>query len=174
VSEIIEQVAAFGEKAIVFSYFLRPLRLLQTALDERGLGGRSQLFEGALNSADRSAMLDRFKNDSSIVCLLASSRVASEGLTLTEANHVCFLNQWWNPSSNAQARDRVVRIGQKKLVHVYVFTCEDTVEQRLEEILKQKGDTYQKVVERLGEGEQGQDTESLARALLTSEKSKLS
>ena len=45
--------------------------------------------------------------------LLCSSRVGGEGLTLTEANHAVFINEWWGPSTNAQARDRVVRLGQE-------------------------------------------------------------
>jgi SNF2 family DNA or RNA helicase len=73
--------------------FLRPLRLLAAALDRDGFHGRTGLFESALSGADRSAMLDRFKQDPQMLCLLASTRVASEGLTLTEANHVLFFNQ---------------------------------------------------------------------------------
>ena len=75
--------------------------------------------------------------------------VASEGLTLTEANHVIFINRWWNPSANAQARDRVVRIGQERTVRVKSFVCRDTVEDRLEAMLDAKQLTFDQLVEAL-------------------------
>ena len=81
--------------------------------------------------------------------LVASSRVAGEGLTLTEANHVIFFNRWWNPSANKQAQDRVVRIGQEKMVNVTSFTCIDTVEDRLDSILQRKTETFDNLIETL-------------------------
>ena len=72
-----------------------------------------------------------------------------KGLPLTEANHVIFINRWWNPSSNAQARDRVVRIGQLRLVRVKSFTCRGTVEERLACLLKEKSITFDQLVESL-------------------------
>ena len=42
------------------------------------------------------------------------------------------------PSSNNQARDRVVRIGQEKNVLIYNIYCTNTVEERVSEILSSK------------------------------------
>ena len=80
---------------------------------------------------------------------LASSRIASEGLTLTEANNVIFINRWWNPSSNSQARDRVVRIGQERPVTIFNLFCAETVEERVTEILHEKNEIYSKVTDGL-------------------------
>ena len=80
---------------------------------------------------------------------MASSRVAAEGLNLTVANNVIFLNRWWNPSSNNQARDRVNRMGQEKIVNIYNIYCANTVEDRLNEILTEKGSLYEKMVDGL-------------------------
>lgn len=41
------------------------------------------------------------------------------GLTLTAANHVIHLSRWWNPAVEDQCTDRVYRIGQDQVVHVY-------------------------------------------------------
>ena len=78
--------------------------------------------------------------------LLGSSRIASEGLTLTNANHVLFVNRWWNPSANLPARDRVVRIGQRQSVEVRTFVCMHTIESRLESILARKETTFEELV----------------------------
>ena len=53
------------------------------------------------------------------------------GLTLTEANHVFHYGRWWNPAKEAQATDRVYRIGQEKDVHIYYLIAKDK-EQKLE------------------------------------------
>ena len=76
-------------------------------------------------------------------------RVASEGLTLTEANHAIFINRWWNPSTNSQAVDRIVRIGQHKPVTVYYLTSSNTVEDRLQALLDRKELTFAQLIDAL-------------------------
>ena len=70
-----------------------------------------------------------------------------------EANHVFLFNQWWNPSANDQARDRVVRIGQSRKVRVYRFCCRGTIEEALERFLKSKRELFDDAVERLAQSE---------------------
>jgi non-specific serine/threonine protein kinase len=103
--------------------------------------------------------------------LLASSRIASEGLTLTEANHVLFFNQWWNPSANHQARDRVNRIGQKKAVFIYNFVICDSVEERLQDVLIRKGRTFEEIIGRLSNQPTAttEEERELIRSLLRTE-----
>ena len=106
------------EKAVVFSHRLEPLRELQRRITERWGVEASELLVGQMDGESRDSAVLRFRTDGNCLALLASSRVAGEGLTLVEANHVFLLNQWWNPSANDQARDRVVRIGQRRRVRV--------------------------------------------------------
>ena len=68
-------------------------------------------------------------------------------MTLTEANHVVFINEWWNPSANAQARDRVVRLGQERVVHVHRFRCKGTIEEVLDQILARKSEVFANIVD---------------------------
>ena len=143
ITELLGEIRDLGEKAIVFSYLRDPLRILEVAIG--GHVGYASL-DGQMSHEQRSQSIERFKSDKSVTVLLASMRVASEGLTLTEANHVLFFNEWWNPSTNQQARDRVNRIGQTRPVFVYTFTTIGTVEDRLAQLLEQKKDLYAEVV----------------------------
>jgi SNF2 family DNA or RNA helicase len=146
--EITRSVELADQKAIVFSYLLYPLRLLfKRLLDDR----RSQplFLHGGLTAKERDILLTRFRNDPTVHVLLASSRVGSEGLTLPEANHAIFLNEWWNPSANNQARDRIVRIGQKNIVHVHRFLCRNTVEELLERIIANKTQIFSETIDEL-------------------------
>ena len=81
--------------------------------------------------------------------MLCSGKIGGEGLNLTEANHVIFINNWWNPSNNNQARDRVVRIGQEKKAFIHNLRADDTIESRLDEILKEKDNINEVVIESL-------------------------
>ena len=159
VVELVADIAKLGEKAVVFSYVIEPLSWLRRRLSEDLSLIGSELFIGNMSLEERALALERFKSDPACNVLLASTRVASEGLTLTEANHVIFVNRWWNPSSNAQARDRVMRIGQSKNVSVISFTCRETVEERLDGLLKEKALTFDELIEALSKS--AEETEEL-------------
>ena len=158
--EILQVVQDAGEKAVVFSYTLRPLEILlhRMAQERPPLGAVT--LTGKLTTAERTRAIQRFKSDDGIVALLCSSRVGGEGLTLTEANHVVFLNEWWNPSANAQARDRVVRFGQERVVHVHRFRCQGTIEEVLDQILTRKSEEFVNIVDALASGAQLSGAES--------------
>ena len=155
------RIRDLGEKAVVFSYRLAPLRELLWRISDRWGPQAAILLVGEMHSDERERAVARFRNDERTLALLASTRVAGEGITLVEANHVFMVNQWWNPSFNDQARDRVVRIGQSRRVQVYRFCCRGTIEEVLEDILKSKRDVFSDAVERLSEG----DTAELHRLL---------
>jgi len=149
--EILLNIKAAGEKAVVFSYLLKPLDILQERLHENMGPQSSVALRGSMDSRERDESLRAFKSDPAITVLLCSSRVGGEGLTLVEANHVIFFNEWWNPSANAQARDRVIRIGQIRGVHVYRFRCQGTIEESLDEILERKSGTMSELIDRIAE-----------------------
>ena len=159
VVELVTDIVTLEEKAVVFSYVIEPLNWLRRRLSEKLSLVGNELLTGNMSLDERALAIERFKSDSTCNVLLASTRVASEGLTLTEANHVIFINRWWNPSSNAQARDRVMRIGQSKNVSVVSFTCLGTVEERLDGLLKEKAITFDELVEALSKSTE--ETEEL-------------
>lgn len=151
--EIIQDFSAVGDKGVVFSYLLEPLSVLRRRIES--IVGQDSVIElrGSQSVVERDETVQRFKRDNRIHVMLCSSRVAGEGLTLTEANHVIFLNEWWNPSANLQARDRVVRIGQKKGVRLYRFKCRNTIDETLEEILERKSVDFEELIDKLAEND---------------------
>ncbi len=141
IDRIVERLAEIreaGEKAVVFAYQLAPLFELERRIVQRWGSGAVRRLVGQMDQAERERSVREFRTDSAVLALVASSRVGGEGLTLVEANHVFLLDQWWNPSANDQARDRVVRIGQRRTVTVYRYCCRGTIEERLQEILETK------------------------------------
>ena len=60
-----------------------------------------------------------------------STRAGGLGINLQTADTVILYDSDWNPQVDLQAMARVHRIGQTKLVHVYRFVTENTVEERI-------------------------------------------
>ena len=146
ITQILIEINSSKEKAVVFSYTLEPLKLLEERLKQLEPALNSVLFTGEKSQEERDRLIQDFKTDTNCSVFLASSRIASEGLTLTEANHVLFINRWWNPSSNQQARDRVVRIGQEQVVYVRNFVTQGTVESRVSQLLGEKLITFDELI----------------------------
>jgi transcription termination factor 2 len=66
--------------------------------------------------------------------LLLSLKAGGVGLNLMVANHLFLMDVHWNPQMEAQASDRVYRVGQKKTVNIYKFICSNTIEKRILDI----------------------------------------
>ncbi len=147
--QLINAAIAEGCKTVVFSYMLDPLHKLRQRLAANS-GTVAAMLTGSQSLDQRKHSIQRFKTQHDCWVLLASTRVASEGLTLTEANRVIFVNRWWNPSTNSQAVDRVLRIGQTRPVMVHYLTCANTVEDRLQPLLDRKEMTFDQLIETLG------------------------
>ena len=155
VLSLLAEIRGQCEKAVVFSYRIAALRELAGRISSRWDSGSGVLLLGEMTREERDRAVVRFRRDKDIFVLLASARIGGEGLTLVEANHVFLFNRWWNPSANDQARDRVVRIGQRRPVRVYQFCCSGTIEEAIERILQAKKSLVADTVERLAESETG-------------------
>ncbi len=146
-SDLVRAAAAEDRKTVVFSYTIEPLRKFNERLRRDGIGCQVLIGEQSLGARERAVA--KFKHDPECAVLAASTRVGGEGLTLTEATQVVFINRWWNPSANAQAVDRVVRIGQTQPVDVHYLTCVNAVEDRLQPMLDRKSLTFDELIDRL-------------------------
>lgn len=151
---LLDRIRENEEKAVVFSHRIEPLRELHRRITDKWGEGAATLLVGEMDREKREGAVTHFRSaDERALALLASTRIGGEGLTLIEANHVFLFNQWWNPSTNDQARDRVVRIGQRRKVRIYRFCCRRTIEEVLERILESKRELFDDTVERLAQSE---------------------
>ena len=124
------------KKIIIFCDYNEPLRLLQNKLSKINI--LSHFINGDIDSIDRFRMLRDFKSNNLITVLLCNSKIGREGLNLTEASTMVFLNEWWNPSSNRQAEDRINRIGQKEEIQIYLLRSKNTIDIHVASILGDK------------------------------------
>ncbi len=136
------------EKVVVFSAYLPLLRAAMRRL-QRWRPGVAFCITGETPATERRELVSRFQSDSTARVMLISMGVGAEGLTLTRANHVVFLNEWWNPSLNQQARDRVLRIGQHREVKEYRLMTANSIEQHIRDIVVRKQCTFEQIVDAL-------------------------
>ncbi|MET8040263.1 SNF2-related protein [Micromonospora sp. NPDC005215] len=149
-TEIMEEVLAAGERALLFTQYAEFGAMLRGHLSARF--GREVLFlHGGLGKADRDAMVQRFQSADGPPLFVLSLKAGGTGLTLTAANHVVHVDRWWNPAVEDQATDRAFRIGQRRRVQVRKFVCAGTVEEKVAAMIADKRRLAERVV---GTGEQ--------------------
>jgi SNF2 family DNA or RNA helicase len=149
-AEMLEEVLAGGERALVFSQFAEMGSILQRYLRER-FGVEVLFLHGGTSKKQRDAMVERFQNEEhgpSIFIL--SLKAGGTGLNLTAANHVFHFDRWWNPAVENQATDRAFRIGQHRNVQVHKFLCAGTLEEKIDELIERKQKVADSIV---GSGE---------------------
>jgi non-specific serine/threonine protein kinase len=145
VEEILEEVLAEGDRALLFTQFSAFGALLRTHLRDRF--GREILYlHGGTRKADRDAMVARFQGDDGPPILILSLKAGGTGLNLTAANHVIHVDRWWNPAVEDQATDRAYRIGQRRNVQVRKLVCAGTLEERIAALLESKRALAERVV----------------------------
>ncbi len=145
VEEILEEVLAEGDRALLFTQFAAFGALLRTHLRDRF--GREVLYlHGGTRKADRDAMVAQFQGDGGPPILILSLKAGGTGLNLTAANHVIHVDRWWNPAVEDQATDRAYRIGQRRNVQVRKLVCAGTLEERIAALLESKRALAERVV----------------------------
>ncbi len=129
-TEIVDELAESSQAALVFTQYRRTGEILSNHL-ERLTGAPIPFFHGGLDVDKRDRMIDQFQNNDRSPVMVLSLRAAGYGLNLTRASTVIHYDRWWNPAVEAQATDRVHRIGQKSRVTVMALTTEGTLEEHI-------------------------------------------
>lgn len=123
-------------KAIVFSQYTNMIDLTEWRIKKEGIHVVKLL--GSMPLQQRRAVLQSFRSDPSVACILLSLKAGGEGLNLQAASHVMVLEPWWNPAVEMQAIQRAHRIGQDKHVQALRFCVEDTIEEKMLELQEKK------------------------------------
>lgn len=96
------------------------------------------VVSGKVKKEDRKTAAARFQNDAKCRVFIGSIEAAAEGLTLTAADTVAFLELDWRPGLMMQAEDRIHRIGQINHAIIYYLIAHGTIEEKLCQILQDK------------------------------------
>ncbi len=134
----LEEVAASGQKAIIFSQWVSTLEVL----GERLAKYNPLYYHGGVASNKRDGVIDQFKNNPKNKVILMSYGAGAVGLNLQFCHYVFLFDRWWNPAVEDQAINRAHRLGVKQPVTVTRMMSLETIEQRIHDVLEEKRELF--------------------------------
>jgi superfamily II DNA or RNA helicase len=146
--EKLAEIVSSGHKVVIFSQFVMLLDRVREALIHHF--PELPRFELTGMTLDRQKPVQSFQNATGAAAMLVSLKAAGTGITLHAADYVFLLDPWWNPAVEAQAVDRVHRIGQTNTVFVYRMVTAGTIEERIQALKAEKKDLFDKLIGGLG------------------------
>lgn len=137
----LEECAASGRKAIVFSQWVDTIEKLSESLAPFN----PVEYHGKVPHNRRDEVLAEFRDRDDCHVILMSYGAGSVGLNLQFAGYVFLFDRWWNPAVEDQAINRAHRIGCAGPVTVTRFLAAGTIEQRIDQILAEKRELFDSV-----------------------------
>lgn len=135
--EILDENVETGSPTLVFTQYRDTGELLTRHLAER-FACDVPFFHGGLSPRRRDELVADFQAGRTAEVMVMSLKAGGVGLTLTRACDVIHFDRWWNPAVEAQASDRVHRIGQERPVTVTTLTTATTLEEHIDALHRRK------------------------------------
>lgn len=142
--EIVEELIENGHKALIFSQFVKHLRLIEKHIKKKNIA--YQYLDGQTPLKKREKRINAFQAGEGDLFLI-SLKAGGVGLNLTAADYVIHMDPWWNPAVEDQASDRAHRIGQKRPVTIYRLVTENTIEEKIVQLHHHKRDLADSLLE---------------------------
>lgn len=142
--ELVEEAVANDEKVIIFSNWTS----MTTPARELLLQYNPAVITGDTKDDERMDEVNKFQNDDTCKVIIGTIGAMGTGLTLTAGSVVIFLDEPWSRAAKEQAEDRAHRIGTQKPVNIITLVTKDTIDERIEEIVKMKGDLSDLIVDK--------------------------
>ena len=140
----LEELRQGRHKVLVFSQFVRHLKLIEAHLAEEGVP--YQYLDGSTPAKARSKRIAAFQAGEGDAFLI-SLKAGGVGLNLTAADYVIHMDPWWNPAAEDQASDRAHRIGQTRPVTIYRLVTKGTIEEQIVELHRSKRELADRLLE---------------------------
>ncbi|KAJ1730982.1 DNA repair protein rhp26 [Coemansia biformis] len=129
VRALLEMWQPQGHKVLIFSQTRQMLDIIERMVSSMELDYRR--MDGTTPIQHRTGLVDEYNRTPSIFVFLLTTKVGGLGINLTGADRVILFSPDWNPSSDAQARERAWRLGQKRDVAVYRLMTAGTIEEKI-------------------------------------------
>ena len=138
----LEEIQASGRKSLVFSQWVETLGRLEKRLERFG----ALEYHGGMSTAARDEAIRKFRHEKRHGVLLLSYGAGAVGLNLQFSQYVFLFDRWWNPAVEDQAINRAHRIGAAGAVTVTRYLSVDTIEERIDEVLRTKRDLSETIL----------------------------
>ncbi len=136
--EIVEDAREQERKVLIFSFFLDTVGKIASLIGESCM----EPITGSVSPARRQEIIDEFDNAPAGACLVAQIQSGGTGLNIQSASVVILCEPQLKPSIENQAISRAYRMGQARSVLVYRLLCDDTVDERIMQLLETKQNEF--------------------------------
>lgn len=136
--EIIQEAKEEGRKVIVFSFYLDTIRKISKLLGNQC----TEIINGSVSPKHRQEIIDEFESAPAGSVLLSQIMAGGTGLNIQSASVVIICEPQIKPSIESQAISRAYRMGQSRNVLVYRLLCNDTIDERITDILTRKTNVF--------------------------------
>jgi SWI/SNF-related matrix-associated actin-dependent regulator 1 of chromatin subfamily A len=127
------------KQIVIFTKHILPLTMLQEHFKND-----IRLIYGAVKLDDRNIYVNMFQKGK--LKIIAGNSAMAEGLTMTSASDMLFIEFAYSPMKQAQREDRIHRMGQKENVMIYKMIAKDTVDEAVISMQKDKNKVIQKTL----------------------------
>ena len=159
-----------GRKVIVFSFFRDTIAAVQELLGDKA----TEPITGSVSPQRRQQIVDEFTASPNGTVLLCQVQAGGTGLNIQAASVVIFCEPQIKPSIENQAISRAYRMGQLRTVMVHRLLCDNTVDERILEILREKQDVFDSFANESTAGSEYMKGEkSIAAAIVAAEKERI-
>ena len=138
--EICEKAEDEGRKIIVFSFFRNTLNKVKELLGERC----SDIISGDIPPERRQEIVDEFNKAEPGAILVSQVQAGGTGLNIQAASVIVFCEPQLTPAIENQAVSRAYRMGQTRDVLVHRLLADETIDERMLQILSVKQKEFDK------------------------------
>lgn len=130
--ELVDEIASRGEQCLIFSNWAEVVQIIVDILkpyDAMGYLAKNKNLKDTENA---------FKADNSKVALVGTIKLMGTGLTFNNSNNVIFFDSPWTGADKQQCIDRCHRIGQTNDLNIYSLVCANSIDEKVEMIVRRK------------------------------------
>lgn len=133
--DLVYEIVRSQGKAVIFSNWSEVTKVAKDILAKYN----PAYITGDTQANERMLQVQNFQTNENCKVIIGTIGAMGTGLTLTAAQNVIFLDSPWNRALKDQAEDRCHRIGTTGTVNVITLVCKNTIDERIETLIRKKG-----------------------------------
>ena len=143
--DLVEEAVANDKKVLVFSNW--------TDITDEVLNRLKRFnpatITGKVKDSDLTLQKEKFQTDDTCKVIVGTTPKMGTGYTLTAGTIVIFMDEPWTDGDKEQAIDRTHRIGTVENVTIYTLLTKNTIDERVNEIVKTKRDLSDDIIDNM-------------------------
>ena len=140
-----------GHKVVIFSGRRRDVEAIGEDIRKQPIIKKKKTkvwaAHGGVDTGERQKIVDAYMSSEEGCVLVGTGDAFGESLNMQDTDAALFCMLPYTPGQIRQWEGRFCRLGQKRPVTIYYVICEDTVEEHIAEILINKMDAVERIVE---------------------------